>query len=320
MLQKLADRIDVYGEVEVETGHVSTQRDDGDDSTESDIALATVELGLTARLHKQARADIVLLWEEDDTEPIDLDEGYLTLGGEEDIPVFLQAGRFYVPFTVDDSFFITDPPTLELAETNETSLLLGYTWSWLTFSVGAFNVDIEEGGDDRINSAYASLGVDLPEGEALPFGVLAGVSWLSNLADSDVLSDDHVESETIDNIVGAWAAHAILSYENYTLFAEYVAALKDFEAGVFNFNPDRKSRPGAWAVEAAATFEPFTIAGTDDFFGGADDVDDFPEHRLGLVATYEFLKYAAFSLEYMYDSFENGDIRRALSSQLAVKF
>jgi hypothetical protein len=53
------------GAVEVEAGFENGY---GDEKT-SDITLATVELGLEAKLSEWARATVVLLWEEDDTPP-----------------------------------------------------------------------------------------------------------------------------------------------------------------------------------------------------------------------------------------------------------
>jgi len=106
--------------VEVEAGYSSTKSEDA-----SDISLATVELAAGWQLIDWLRADLVFLYEEDDTDPMEVDQAILTIGNTENFPMFLQVGKMYVPFGNLDSFFISDPVALELAEARETAALLG---------------------------------------------------------------------------------------------------------------------------------------------------------------------------------------------------
>lgn len=115
-----SDAYHLGGVVEVEAGFVN--EDDSAMGDSSDIALATVEIGLDAKLNKNVEAQIVLLYE--DGEDFTVDEGTITLTGP--YGEFITAGKMYVPFGMFNSHFISDPLTLELGETNESAILIGY--------------------------------------------------------------------------------------------------------------------------------------------------------------------------------------------------
>jgi len=78
----IPDGLSFSGAVEVEYGFENGY---GDEKT-SDITLATVELGVEARISDWAVTDVVLLWEEDDTPQVEVDKGTITLGNTERSP------------------------------------------------------------------------------------------------------------------------------------------------------------------------------------------------------------------------------------------
>src|SRR6056297_3194081 len=91
----------------------------GDES--SDLVLATAQLDVMIDINDHLSGYVILLHEEDDTEPIEVDEAAFTLartidalGGE----IAFTGGKLYVPFGMFNSSFISDPLTLELGETN----------------------------------------------------------------------------------------------------------------------------------------------------------------------------------------------------------
>jgi len=106
----LLEGVSFSGAVEVEAGFENGYEDENT----SDITLATVELGLEAKISEWARANVVLLWEEDDTEQVEVDEGTITLGNAERSPLYLTAGKFVVPFGAYETNMISDPLTLEI--------------------------------------------------------------------------------------------------------------------------------------------------------------------------------------------------------------
>ncbi|MBE9530502.1 MAG: LbtU family siderophore porin, partial [Proteobacteria bacterium] len=207
VLGKWADKITLSGVIEVEacyedydSDNPATKDKDGDSS---DITLATVELGVDVDIIKHVKGRVLFLWEEDDTEPVDVDEGFITLDGEDVVPLYLNVGKLYVPFGNFESHFISDPLTLELGETRESALTVGYVNEWLDFSVGAFNGDIDEiGEDNNIESFVAGASFSVPEELISNFGITGGVSYISNIADSDGLEGEIPGGEIKDYVGG----------------------------------------------------------------------------------------------------------------------
>ncbi|MFC1498503.1 LbtU family siderophore porin [Verrucomicrobiota bacterium] len=147
----LREGISVGGLIEVEA---FAGKEDGE--TVSDIVLTTFELGIEAELNEWVQGRALLLWEEDGTEPVDLDEAMIVLGGNEAFPAYLKVGKIYVPFGTFNSHFISDPLTLELAETRESAVLAGFASDLLDISAGAFNGDADEH-NDKANDVFAAL-------------------------------------------------------------------------------------------------------------------------------------------------------------------
>jgi hypothetical protein len=123
------DRITISGVVEAEAGFSSTDYNDSatDDVDESDIVLATVELGIDAEVYKHVSGHILLLYEEDENDGnIAIDEGFITIDGKDVVPLYLNAGQLYVPFGQFESHMITDPLTLDLGETSQSAVQVGF--------------------------------------------------------------------------------------------------------------------------------------------------------------------------------------------------
>ena len=245
-LKLIGDHVKIGGLVEVEVGFA----EDYDGNDESDIALATMALDIDIDLHKYVKAHILLLWEEDDTEPVDLDEAYILLGNTEYFPLYLQVGKLYVPFGNFESHMISDPLTLELGEARESAIIIGLDFNGFYAGAYAFNGDIDESGDDDeikcfgLNAGYAF--------ENETFGLDVGAGWINNLGDSDTLGDS-LPGE-IKDYVGGLTAHAIFSWQGFTLIGEYLDATDDFEVTELEFKGDG-AEPEAWNIELGYTFE-----------------------------------------------------------------
>ncbi|MBW2642230.1 MAG: LbtU family siderophore porin [Deltaproteobacteria bacterium] len=321
LLGKWADKITLSGVIEAEAGYEDYDYDnpvtDGDDS--SDITLATVELGVDVDIIKHVKGHVLFLWEEDDTEPVDMDEGFITLDGEDVVPLYLNVGKLYVPFGNFESHFISDPLTLELGETRESALTVGYVNEWLDFSVSAFNGDIDEiGEDNHIESFVARASFSVPEELSSDFGIAGGVSYISNIADSDGL-----EGETpgqIKDYVGGFNAFISLSVKDKLFLEfEYLGALDEFEAGELSFDGGNEFQPETWNFELAyAATDRFKIAVK---YEGGDDLGDFlPEDQYGAALTYGLFENTSLTLEYLHGEFENDDERDLITTQLAIEF
>ncbi len=329
ILEKWADKITLSGLIEAEAYYENYDYDTPgkSDDDSSDITLATVELGVDVDITKHVKGHVLFLWEEDDTEPVDVDEGFITLNGADVVPLYLNVGKLYVPFGNFESHFISDPLTLELGETRESALTVGCVNEWMDVSVSAFNGDIDETGEDNhIESYVAAASFSVPEELISNFGIKAGVSYISNIADSDSLQDEDddgneiiIGSEVKDYVEGL-SAFLSISYMDKLFFEfEYLGALDEFEAGELLFDDGKEFQPETWNLELAyAATDRLEVAVK---YEGGDDLGDFlPEDQYGVAVTYGLFENTSLSLEYLHGEFENDDERDLVSTQLAVEF
>ncbi len=332
VLGNWADRIELSGLIEIEVGYEDLDFDDSaqSDKESSDIVLATVELGVDVDIAKHVKGHVLFLWEEDDTEPVDVDEGIITIDGEDVAPVYLNAGKMYVPFGNFESHFISDPLTLELGETRESALNLGFANEMFDVCVGAFNGDIDETGEDNhVETYFVGATFTLPEGTASDLGLTAGASYISNIADSDSLQDEDgvgqkdesgAKIQEIKDYVGGASLFVSLSLmDQFFLEAEYLGATESFEAGELGFDEGESCRPSAWNIElayAAAENLEFGVK-----YEGSDDCGDFlPESQYGAIVSYSLFENTSLALEYLYGEFENDDERNLITCQLGIEF
>jgi hypothetical protein len=336
LLGKWADKITLSGLIEAEAYYENYDYDGPgeDDEDSSDITLATVELGVDVDIIKHVKGHVLFLWEEDDTEPVDVDEGFITLDGEDVVPLYLNVGKLYVPFGNFESHFISDPLTLELGETRESALTVGYVNEWMDVSVSAFNGDVDEiGEDNHIETYVAAASFSVPEEVSSNFGIRAGVSYISNIADSDSLKDEDDDGDKIvgndysddnhgkvkDYVEGLSAFLSISYMDKFFFEFEYLGALDEFEAGELLFDDGKEFQPETWNFELA-------YAATDRLelaikYEGGDDLGDFlPEDQYVAAVTYGLFENTSLALEYLHGEFENDDERDLVTTQLAVEF
>ncbi len=277
MLKTLKEHISIGGTVEVEVNSTNIDRKGSRDTSDSDITLATAELDVEAKLHDYATANLVFLWEEDDTEPVDIDEGYITLGNTDKFPLYLKAGRMYVPFGNFETNFISDPLTLELGEIQESAVLGGFYYKGIDLSIYAFNPDIDEedNRDDRIRSWGATLTLEfgpansgepgteahesynnhilriLPEDSSL----VMQFSYLSNIADTNDFKDYMSDNgwDKVRDFVDGFHAFLMAEFKGFNFIAEYVGALDEFEKRDFGAI-GKKFQPKTWNFELGYTF------------------------------------------------------------------
>ena len=323
ILAKWADKITLSGVIEGEAFYEDYDYDDPaeDDEDSSDITLATVELGVDVDIIKHVKGRVLFLWEEDDTEPVDVDEGFITLDGEDVVPLYLSVGKLYVPFGNFESHFISDPLTLELGETRESALTVGYVNDWMEVSVGAFNGDIDETGEDNhIESYVAAVSFSVPQELSSNFDIAGGVSYISNIGDSDSLQDEIDSDVGIRDYVDGFSAFLSISFmEKFFLECEYLGALDEFKANELSFDSGKEFRPETWNFELAyAATDRIEVAVK---YEGGEDLGDFlPEDQYGAAVTYGLFEDTSLSLEYLHGEFENDDERDLVTTQLAVEF
>jgi hypothetical protein len=78
--KELPDWMDIFtfsGLLEVEASYEKYNPDAADEPSNdtSDITLSTMEFGVDAGFNEYVKGHVLFLWEQDETEPVDLDEG-----------------------------------------------------------------------------------------------------------------------------------------------------------------------------------------------------------------------------------------------------
>jgi len=311
-LGSLADKITLSGLIELEAFY---EKPEGGDES-SDLALATVELGLDIQATDYLGGHILLLWEEGETEPVDLDEAVIRLtyprplGG---LTAGFTGGKMYLPFGKFNSFMITDPLTLDLGETNQSAGMLTLEGSKWILQAGAFSGETDTAGDnDTIDGWLAAL--EMQPTEQFSFGV----SVISDLAESDIglVGDEALYRESV------MGASAWLSWQigQFNLEAEYLTALDRFESDLLGLSEDLTGRrPDAWNLELAWTpSDRWQVAGR---YEQADDFQD-DVTRYGAVISYGLFEHAVLATEYLHSDAKGpeGNPLHTATVQLAFEF
>ena len=304
VMANVSDNLTLGGVVEVEAGFVS--EDDPAKGDSSDISLATVEIGLDAKINKNVEAHMLLLYEEG--EDFTVDEGTIKLTGP--YGEFLTVGKMYIPFGVFNSHFISDPLTLELGETNETALMIGYAKDKVELSVGVFNGDIDESGeDDKVDDYVASLTVTPVE------GISFGASYISDISDTDAeitVAFGNVSSQGNTETVAGYSAFITASMGPVTLEAEYLKAAEKFDAADIT----AELQPSTFNVELA-----FAISEAAELAIRYEGAEDFEiERQYGIAYSRELYENVSFAIEYLAGEYENDDERTVVTTQLGIEF
>lgn len=282
----------------------------------SDLVLATAQLDFIVEINDHLSGYVILLYEEGETEPIEVDEAAFTLAhtlGAWGAEIALTGGKLYVPFGWFTSNFITDPLTLELGETNNTAALFTWTRGMLEATLGLFNGEVDTVGDkDMIDSLVAALNVTPHEN--LSFGA----SWISDLAESDIgLVTD--ESLYTKNVPG-FSAFVNATLGAFSLTGEYLTALDSFDEPVVAAGEDLTGRrPVAWIIELAfSPEERWLLALRTE--GAKDFQNDIK--RYGVVASHGIFNNALIGLEYLFGNEEGpqGVKSHTVTAQLAFEF
>ncbi|MDL1980055.1 MAG: LbtU family siderophore porin [Deltaproteobacteria bacterium] len=322
LLGKWADKIHPSACIEVEASYEDCNFHDTSekDTDTSDLVLATVEIGFDVDIAKHVKASLFFLYEEDATD-FDVDQGIITIDGADVVPLYVDLGKMYVPFGRFESHFIRDPLTLELGETNESAAVGGFRNDWLELSLGVFNGDIDETGEkNHIDNYLASACFTLPETTVPDLNLTAGISWVSNIADSDALQEAIEEEATIKNHIDGFNTFLIVSFLDRFFFnAEYLGAIDDFEAGELSFDGGESFKPEAWTIElACGVTDSLSLAVC---YEGSNDCGDFlPKKQFGGVVSYDLFKHTSVALEYLYGKYENKDTRHLMTTMLAIEF
>ncbi len=282
-------------------GVVEVEASSGEDT--SDIAVATVEVGLAAQINERVAAEVVLLHEEDETD-FSVDTATISLAFTDNLSV--TAGQTYIPFGVFDSNMISDPLTLELAETSTTALQADIATGPLVASLYTFNgVNAEEEIDNwGVNLAWTNDNLSLALG------------YLANIGDTDTIA-----AETIDSKVPGMSVSAGVNLGGFSLIGEYISASDEFRIGDGNadYRFTAKAQPSATNLELAYSMGETTFAVGVQNTGEAEELG-LPEKRTLAAISHELMENTVVGLEWASDEDYAGDSSDTVTAQLAVAF
>ncbi|WP_169709606.1 LbtU family siderophore porin [Deferrisoma camini] len=316
LMTKISEKISFSGLLELEAAYESTDPADGDREATSDLTVATAQLGFDAQVNDQLTAALVLLFEEDETEPIEVDEATVDYARDGWTARF---GRQYLPFGAYPSHMISDPLTLELGEIRETAVQVGYEGEGWTASAFVFNGDAEkvngagEAEEDHVKDWGVSVVVTPVE------GVEAGASFLSDLADTDA----ELVGEYRDR-VGGWSAYAVVGFGAFEVLGEVMGSVGAFDEADLDEDEDgRGDRPLAWNVEGA--WDVSEVVEVAVRVEGSRELGGQPELQYGAVVSWGPMEGVSLSLEYLHGEYDEDfgggvDSRDLATAQLAVEF
>jgi hypothetical protein len=317
--KRWTDRITLSGAVEAEAAFVSAETN-GNDTDSSDIALSTVDLNIDVDIAKHVSGHVLFKYNDED-DGVEVDEGFITLDGKDVMPLYLMAGKIYVPFGNYETHMITDPLTQDLGETVEGTLQVGFANDWIDVGLALYQGDseIDDDADDDITDYALGIQFSLPENRVPDVGLSAGLSILSNIADSNGLLDvrEGIATPLDDKVAGMGMFLSVAIKDLVFIEAEYITAMDEFNDNELGITEELK--PSAWNIEVACTpIEKLELAIR---YAQAQDVGTFlPETQYGLAGAYSLFESTFLALEFLKNEYENDDEASIMTAQLAIEF
>jgi len=306
------------GAIEVEAGYSSNY----EDAKESDLDLATFELGVDVALNSYFSGFALMAWDAEEAK-MDIDEGGITLGDADSSGFSLTAGKLYLPFGVYETALISDPLTLEIGETREGAARFDISAGALYAAAYAFNSAVNDSDGDDLVDAFgivAGYGLELDH-----FGLDITAGWISNIMSSGGLAGYFADEgvDTLNEYTPGFALSAILRIADLTLIGEYVAVLNH------DYLATAEDEPAAWNLEASYVFE---VAGYSSSvavaFQGTNETVflGLPETRIATAAGVTLHEGVDLKLEWAHDKDYpvsdggTGETSDTLTCQLALSF
>ncbi|UJS22628.1 LbtU family siderophore porin [Thiothrix winogradskyi] len=272
------------GMVEVEAGFVSNA--DGDSS---DLSVPTIELGIDNQINDKLDGHVLFLYEQGENDDnIAVDEATLTFKPREGLDV--TAGRMYVPFGKFDSNMVSDPLTLEMAETQEEAVQLGVSSGDISGSAYLFKDD--EDGGDKIDDYGVNLDYSTDN-------VSAGVSYISDVN---------------DKAAAGLGIHASATVGKASVIAEHI------QVDAITLEDDSSVEPSATNLEVGFDMgNDRTVAVAYQQTDAAESLE-LPEKAAGIAYSMPVYEKASFAAEYMNNEAYDGSKEDVITLQVAYEF
>lgn len=245
--------------------------------TNGDFTLGSSELDVTAILNADVEAFMSIAYDESPPDngfgqrlsnsAFNLNQGFVNIGNLERTPFYFTAGQLFAPFGRYSSSMISSPLTMSVTRTKTRPFIVGYKSQQSTgpfAAVYAFKSDTTLGhsGIGGVNLGYIfKAGQDI-SGEI-------GGGYIGSIADSQGLQDTGSSpfttfggfasptngSESVRKVPGV-DIHGNVSFDRYSLTAEWVSASRSFRVQDLSFN-GRGAKPQAAQIEGGVTFMAF---------------------------------------------------------------
>lgn len=297
---KISDYISIGGKLEAQ----ASETEAFSKANTSDITLNKVEAYIDAQPADWLLGHVQFIYEDTGSETVSLDEAYAKFGNTEKFPLYLQAGKYAVPFGSFDTAMATDPITKSMAETKEKALLLGAEFSGFTVEGYVYNGDTQKAAESNHIDQFG-LGVGYAA-EIRGAKLSVGAGYINNLADSDGLTSalGTTNSRALANYIPGYDVHGALEVAGFTVSASYLTATKKFQSGQLAF-AGRGAEPAAWHTEIAYTAPilekdvtfAVTVQGTKEALALS-----LAERRYGGAVTVAVHPNAKVAVEYLRDS------------------
>lgn len=314
-------------EVEVNSGEIIDRGDASDPIKEyGDVRLATVELTADAKVTDNVTAHLLLLHEDDATEPMEVDEG--TIRVDLSPATYLSAGRMYVPFGAFETNMISDPLTLDLAQMREAAVQFGVQSGYWNASAYMFNGDTiktstASRGDDPLQHFGVKVGFAM---ENENYTLDLGAGYVNSIGDSNNLQELLVAT-TLEHYVAGYALNALYKSGPVSVIAEYIHS-DQFKLGELEYQ-GQGAEPVALNVELGYSFLfDGKASGIAIGYQATDEAVALPVPKAAVLVGLSHTVFDNTTLKFEinhfvdYDSSEGGSGRSAtmMTAQLGVTF
>ena len=157
----------------------------------------------------------------------------------------------YLPFGNFETNLVSDTLALEIGETREAAILVGFEKDNWYGSAYVFNGDVDEAGNDRAQNAGFNLGYGM-EGENSSLDI--GMGWINSISDSDGISG--TVTGPISDYISAYSVHGVYRTGPWSFMGEYITATEDFLAGELAWK-GAGAQPSAYNLEVGYDFVAF---------------------------------------------------------------
>ncbi|MBA2711218.1 MAG: LbtU family siderophore porin [Tatlockia sp.] len=286
--------------------------------TKSDLNLGASELDVAAALNDKVEGFMSIAY--DDTPPpigprvsnsvFSLNMGFVNIGNLDKSPIYFTAGQMYVPFGRFSTSMISSTLPMRLGRTKSRPFILGYKSQSPSGPYGQIYGFKADTGLGHSSIGGTNFGYTFNSGS---ISGDIGAGYISSITDSTGMQDTGAAPFTsfggfasptngteLIHKVGGIDVHGNLSFDRYSLTAEWVGTSQTFRARELSFN-GRGAKPQAAQLEAAVTFmafkKPASVAVTYQWTNQALALN-LPKHQYGGVFNISIWRDTIESIEY----------------------